>query len=181
MNWECDRHDWTHLRAMVNARLIPHALERFQTCANEQEADRAYWMIDNNAIVQGSLYEAALPATTCLVIALANASSVARPKILELLQQLGSGRPDPSEMAIGNDQLQQACLRELSKGLALYFSILESGVQDERILCIDLLGLCATSDSSLNEQVIWYYEKTKAMQPGESINRLIDGWINELR
>jgi hypothetical protein len=138
-------------------------------------------MIDNNVIVQGSLYEAAPPTTACLVIALASASAIARPKILELLQQLGSGSPDSSEIAIGNDKIQQACLRELSKGLATYFSILENGTEEERIWCIDILGLCTIADPSLTEQVVWYYGKTKTEQPGESINKLIDGWLDDLK
>ena len=102
MIWERERYDWASLRAMGSAVTVPKALQRILESTNEAEATSAYWLIDNVVVVQGSLYEAALPAAACLVVALAHCGLPARPKILELLVQIGAGKPDPSEIAAGN-------------------------------------------------------------------------------
>ena len=152
MIWECERYKWTELRAMGTASNIPEAVERLRASKSEQDAEQAYWTIDNVVVVQGSLYEAALSAAACLVIALMHASPVGRPRILELLVQIGAGNPDPIEVGAGNQMLKQKCLRELCKGVAMYLHLLQYGTNEEQLLCIDLICLCADADRSLAEQ-----------------------------
>src|SRR5688572_616100 len=105
--WVKDKYIWANLRSSESASRIPDAILQLQTATTKDDADRAYWKIDNEVIVQGALYEAALPTATCLLSALLNCTDVARPKLLELLFQLGNGEPHPSEIALGNSDLDK--------------------------------------------------------------------------
>jgi len=65
--WEYRRHKWESLRSAASARDIPETIERLRLAATEEEASNAYWRIDNEVIIQGALFEAALPTAMCLV------------------------------------------------------------------------------------------------------------------
>lgn len=178
--WEVDRVDWQKVRAGAPALHVPAAISALMSAKTEQDAEAAYWRIDNTVVVQGSLYEAARPATACLVIALSTVSRVARPWLLELLVQIGGGEVSPTEIAEGNGDLRTECLRELTHGLALYLEILESGRLDEKTLCVDLLGLCARENPELRERVSWYLNRFAAQDLAPSVRQLVSGWIAEL-
>src|SRR5256885_12610401 len=83
--WEIERYNWSILRASGNASGVPHAIRSLLAAASEDEADRWYWKIDNTVIVQGALYEAALPTIRCLIVGLPICSPYARERVLELL------------------------------------------------------------------------------------------------
>ncbi|MDB5070056.1 MAG: hypothetical protein JWM87_1167 [Candidatus Eremiobacteraeota bacterium] len=183
--WEAKRYDWTHLRAMGSALRVPDAIERMRTASSIAESSAAYWQIDNVVVVQGSLYEAALPTTACLVSALPSCSIVSRPHFLELLFQLGNGTPDPSEVALGNEQIAESCRFELVRDYGVYVNILEDSVNSDRQTevhhCLDLLLLCVFADRSLKERVCWYYEKAlRAGKGARGLSELIHSGLEEL-
>src|SRR5262245_35297877 len=75
---------------------VGNALCELLASANSEACESWYWRIENHVVVQGSVYDAARPATRVLVAALADQ----RPKwvriaVLELLYQILSGAPVP--------------------------------------------------------------------------------------
>jgi hypothetical protein len=181
MIWEVERHNWEYLRAAGSAILVPDALHALGRAESADEARDAYWRIDNVVVVQGSLFQAAPAATACLTSILPRCSPVARTRVLELLVQLGSGTPDPSEITAGNTGLTEACVGEIAKGIALYLHLLESGNDDERGYCVDLLGLCARHDKSLQRLACWYVERLLLEEISEGLQALARDWLEELR
>lgn len=161
---------------MGSASGVPSALADLQAATSPMAANDAYWGIDNVVVVQGSLYEAAVPAAACAVLALYQSTPVARPFVLELLGQLGMGTADPSEVAAGNAHLQKQCIQQLSRGVAMYFALLRSGTEDERSSCVDLLGLCGTEDASLREQVLWHFERLLQEPVSDGLRTLVENW-----
>lgn len=161
--WEAQRYDWVRLRAMESAIGVPDAIERMRQARSKKESDEAYWRIDNIVVVQERLFEAAVPTAACLVTALPRCSKESRSNFLDLLFQLGNGEPDPSEVALGNAQLAESCRVELLKAYGVYISILEESVASDCEIdihhCADLLLLCAAADTTLKEQVTWYYKQ----------------------
>src|SRR5690242_19627431 len=109
--WALERHDWGSLRALRSAREIPEAIASLLAASSEEGARQAYWRIDNSVVVQGVLYQAALPTLECLLTGLLRASSHARPCVLELILQIAAGTPAQSECNLGNAMLAEQCRR----------------------------------------------------------------------
>ena len=180
MVWEEHRYNWSRLRAQGTATGVPQAMAALQAASSQEEADRAYWQIDNTVVVQGALYEAAVPTARCLVTILPRCTAVARPQILELLGQLAMGKPDPSEVELGNGDLQSCCIVEISRGVAIYFDLLENGSDDERALCVDLLHMCCREDGSLRPRTKWYFEKLLSEGIGSGLRALINNCLMDM-
>jgi hypothetical protein len=177
MVWEIQRIDWSRLRADR----VPEALRALLNAASDQEASRAYSTIESAVAAQGALYESAVPTTACLISVLQRCPPVARPYVLELLMQLGTGEPAPSEIMAGAQGLQDRCQVELTKGFCVYLNVLEDGNEKERTLCIDLLGLCAQQDPSLGPRVTWYLSKLLSEPISASLRDLTTTWLRAVR
>ena len=180
MIWEIQRYDWYSLRAARDCGKIPNAIIDLQKATTVGDAEKAYWKIDNTVVVQGALYEAAVPVIPCLLSILQSCTDFARPFILELLQQLGSGEAASSEIQAGNIHVAKHCLRELCFGTAIYFELLENGTDPEQRLCIDLLGLCCTYDDTLKDRVKWWFNKQLSRNLDPWFQKLIENWLDEL-
>lgn len=103
--------DWPSLRTDSGSGAgLPQAFEDLFTATSKEAADDAYWRIDNEALVQGELYEAAVPT---LEVLLSMASTVPsgppRGSVAELIQQIVFGEPHPSEVELGNADIANAC------------------------------------------------------------------------
>lgn len=180
MAWEQDRYSWATLRANMSAENIPTAIESLRTASSQLKSEQAYWKIDNTVIVQGALFEAALPVVSCLLEALLRCTDVSRPYILELLVQIGSGEPSMKEMEAGNTELDMLCRRELCLGVSLYFDLLENGTDEERIHCVDLLGICSDFESSLKNRFLWYLNVLLTSGDiSDGLRELLRNWIME--
>lgn len=178
MVWEVQRHNWSQMRADK----VPEALYALLRASTEKEAQDAHMIVDSTVAVEGALYEAAVPTATCLLTVLQRCTAVARPHVLEILVQLGSGEPAPSYiMAGGAQKLQERCQDELRKGVVIYLSILESGTEKERTFCVDLLGLCCQRDASLAPRVAWYFEKLLTEAVGEGLKDMAATWLRAVR
>lgn len=177
MVWEIQRHDWSRMRADR----VPEALRALAGAANDQEASRAYSIIESAVAAQGALYEAAVPTTACLIGVLQQCTPAARPYVLELLVQLSTGEPAPSEIMAGAQGLQERCQSELTRGFAVYLTRLEDGNERERTLCIDLLGLCAQKDAALKPRVTWYLSKLLSEPISSELKDLTNTWLRAVR
>lgn len=177
MVWEVQRHDWSALRADR----VPEALYALARATNEQEGAAARGIIESTVAVEGALYAAAVPTTACLLAVLQRCSSAARPHVLEILVELGSGEPAPSEVMAGRQGLQEACREELSKGLSIFLSVLEIGTEKERMYCIDLIGLCCQREPAFGPRVVWYFEKLLTEPVSESLKDMVQTWLRAVR
>ncbi|HRI62678.1 MAG TPA: hypothetical protein PK156_00525 [Polyangium sp.] len=179
MNWEIDYYDWSQLQAAVDASGVPAAIRALESATSNDEALTAYWKIDNTVVVQGAVYPAALPTIRCLLISLTRSTVLARPHILELLVQIGSG--EAAELKGNNSDLVQRCLVEVNRGLPIYMDILERSINlDEKGFCIDLLGLCCRAEPSLKHRVQWYFNKLESQGTTDELRRLISSWEEEI-
>lgn len=157
---ETSRFDWNALRAAGTAEGIPSALQALTSANTFDAASNAYWRVDNTAVVQGSLFQAAEATIPCALQALQICTAYARPKLLELLFQLGGGAggADQSEIELGNHFLEDNCRAAVKSGLAIYFLILERGASEESGFAADLIELCAENDPSVSKRAQWWLE-----------------------
>jgi hypothetical protein len=176
--WELNRHKWHDLQAMVNAAVVPQAIEMLLNSTTEEDAWTAAELIENNVVVQGTLFEAAPPTAACLVIALPFCASGVRLPILELLNHLCGANVSPDDKAAY--LLQSRCIQEVRKGVAVYLSLLESGSLEECSHCVDLLCMCAMLDPSLVGQVVYYLAQAKVRYLDADLRNLIDNTANVL-
>jgi len=154
--WELERFDWGSLRSAGSAAAIPSAIEALRTAGSEDAAKQAYWRIDNEVIVQGELFEAAVPTACCLVAALGSCTEASRARIVELLFQLATGTPHSSEFARGARELHHLCRREVLRAAPLIFESFERAPPESLDLWVDLLIVFSEEDKSLAPRVQWY-------------------------
>lgn len=178
--WEIARYNWGVLRASGSAQNIPAAITALLGAATEAEADRAYWQIDNTVVVQGALFEAAVPTAACLAVGLSLCSEAGRGRVLELLLQLCAGEDALEEAQQGGAGLAHQCVGHVILALAQLCSILETGNDEERPYCVDLLGLCARQEPSLRSRVRWYLEQYQQAAPPAQVAELTASWLSEL-
>ncbi len=145
---EARRYDWGRLDAVASAAQMPAIVAELAGARDHSRAHAAYWRIDNGVVVQGLLYEAALPVLRIVLLELAGCSSVARPFLLELAVQICSGT--------SQDGLERRCRSELAGALNVLLYWVENGSLEERIHCVDLLGLCASECPVVFDRVSWY-------------------------
>jgi hypothetical protein len=175
--WEVERFDWAALKASGSAVGVPAAIQRLTEAQDQSTAEAAYWAIDNTVVVQGALYEAALPAVSCLLAALQRSTPTGRPYILELLAQICGGTPIVWDQESARS-LEEDCLEELGRGVSTFFDLLEHGTSDERCHAVDLLTICCLNDPSLRQRCLWYLEKVLAGEPDSSdLGRLVKNCI----
>jgi hypothetical protein len=179
MIWESMRHNWDDLDAMASASDVPRMISQLLTAATEHEARLVFDYIENNIVVQGRLFQSAPPTAACLVIVLPFSPPMARLVILELLNHLCGGNVSPEEEEAGYP-LQQQCLVEVRKGLTSYLYLLQHGSNGERRECIDLLDMCAESDPSLTDQVVWHLEKAKEQRWDSDLDVLLENTLKHI-
>lgn len=171
---ELEWHPWASVDAAGSAERIPRALLALRDAETPEEANKAYWQIDNTAVVQGYLHEAAKHVIPCALEVLLTCTDAARPRVLELLFQLGGGcagqETDPSYL-----KLKRECLAEVRHGVAFYFHYLETGSNEEREACIDLIELCATDDLPLSVRSLWWFEQLLATTD----DRRLTKWLSD--
>jgi hypothetical protein len=176
------RHDWARLRIREGtAAQIPDTLVALANATTEAEAERAYWRIDNDVVVQGALYEAAVATAACAVALLLRCTTPGATWMLELLFQLGNGETAPSEQGNAAGDLRKLCVDELLLGAAIYFNFLDQGTPDQRFHSVDLLGLCALEDRSLLPRVQWTLSKLIDDGVEDRLEKLAREWLKTLR
>ncbi|MBT2499558.1 hypothetical protein J7E25_10650 [Agromyces sp. ISL-38] len=132
---------WSERRSIMGpSAYVPEAFGALLEANTDEEADAAYWQLDNRIVVQGQLFEASRWLIGPLVTALGRALwSGVRLRIVNLLVEIALGQPDESELRAGNEALLEHCHRELLGGLWVFYGLLEDPDPDVRIGAIDLL------------------------------------------
>ena len=153
--WQSERYDWANLKGAGKAPTgVPLALEMLRTAASEKDADDAYWQIDNTVVVQGALYESALPTAACIVTMLATCTPVSRIRVLELLDQISGATAEP-----GQERLVAQINDEVIRGFGVYAGLLQHGTDMERELCVELALSCAQGERILRDRVRFYLQR----------------------
>jgi hypothetical protein len=117
---------------------LPHALKALAGATSEVEAAEAYWQIDNVAVVQGRLFEAAEYVIWPAVLMLTNSNEWVTTCALDLIIQLTAGDVDSGELGV-NDGLNDRVRSTAQKGLSVVYRLLESTSPGIRERAIEVL------------------------------------------
>ncbi|HEV7974236.1 hypothetical protein [Amycolatopsis sp.] len=118
--------EWARLRGGPGtAAGVAEALTALADAESEKDATKHYWQIDNTVVVQGSLYESALPAVRAAFALLVGPLSIeARYRVVEVLVEIAGGETAQAEVEAGNADLAERCRAELREGLWLFYGLL---------------------------------------------------------
>jgi hypothetical protein len=132
--------DWTVLRSVAgNGERVKRAIGELLASESGEEAKSAYWGIENHAFVQGEIFEVAEACTSVLTAALADSRAKwTRVAILDLLYQIVSGHPSPSEGTPAD--ILERCKMASREGLWLLFREVVSGERECALDVLDQLG-----------------------------------------
>ncbi|MEI8379588.1 MAG: hypothetical protein WCJ09_05640 [Planctomycetota bacterium] len=128
---ELQRVDWSQfMEANGPATNIPDTFRRLLSARTPEDANAAYWEIENHAFVQGGLFEASLPLVPVILSALVdmNRPRNTRIQLLEILYHIVSGVPHLDEVARGLHGLGDQCKAAARDGLWVLYSIFQEGV-----------------------------------------------------
>jgi len=178
---EIENFDWNSIRSSSSSERIPAALRTLFNSKNESELERAYWQIDNEAVVQGVLFEASYPVTVCLLSMMNRVNSVSVPYVLELLLQFMCGVPSELEIDSGNGNLQHKIRSKVLGFTDIFFDLLNEGSDNVKLLCVDILGLCAIEDASFLQEVNERLVELRGRFTDDSSNALIENWLIKLQ
>ncbi|MBL8271869.1 hypothetical protein [Steroidobacter sp.] len=123
---EIDRVAWHQLRTMsARGAEVPSALRALLDAPTGEDADKAYWRLENTVVVQGQLFEAAEAIVPVLLAAvLEQLPRHSMILALELLFQIVAGDADESEVALGNSDLGERCRIKAREGLSALYHVL---------------------------------------------------------
>lgn len=135
--------DWSKIKTSVGfANDIP---QQFTLLCSPISEDRkkAYWKIDNYAVLQSDLYEAAFYVINPLVNLLKKTKY--KNEILNLLIEIADGYAPKSEQIIIDNKLEplmQACQREIKKKYIFFRELLEETTEiSEKKLLQELVNI----------------------------------------
>ncbi|QGJ70306.1 Hypothetical protein PBC10988_20010 [Planctomycetales bacterium 10988] len=138
---ELEKYDWQNLRIMCRkATHVPFALRKLIQAKTVKEVDEAYWRIENSVVVQGGLYQAALPTIKVLLAALIGSDPPFFVKVaaLELIFQMVNGGVSAEEMEAGSHSLLEDCQQAVREEVWLFNTkkLAENAEATEEILDI---------------------------------------------
>ncbi|MGI8647785.1 MAG: hypothetical protein ACR2JX_06130 [Mycobacteriales bacterium] len=174
-----DSYDWQRLRSAGISSDVPQALIDLTTSQTREEAESAYWKLDNAVVRQGSLFPSAVPTTVVLLEAIQRCVPEVRVKILELLVQIVSGETDPDEVGFGVD-IKQLCLDELVHGFSIVVHWLEVGTTEEQHWCVDLTMMCGLHSLPLRQRSRIALRRLRDETVEAPLRELCNASLNEL-
>jgi hypothetical protein len=121
---------------------LPQALGAIATAGSQEEADAAYWSIDNVLVAEGDLYESTVPGICVLLAMLAGPMTVpGRFRIVEMLVEIAGGQVAQAELDSGNTDLGERCRDTLRDGLWTFYGLLLDADPRVRNHAITLISL----------------------------------------
>ncbi len=175
---EIARYDWTRLRSASSTVRVPMALRDLRAARSGEAAIAAYGEIDGCVLAGGFVYESALPATACLVLALSGATYLSRKHILRLLRSIADAQPSPSELELGNDLLVVRCIEEMRRAFITISVLVDSADADELEYALDLIGLLSVQDSTLRVRAADYINALlRDSRPSWLDRELAENWL----
>lgn len=128
---EVERVRWGEFRTVSgDAHEVAAALRALLAAKTPEEASAAYWQLENQVVVQGTVFEAAEPVVGVLVAALAETRPFCvRVAALGLLFQILAGAPSQSDNLASVD-LVDRCRRRARDGLWVLIHEFVNGASD---------------------------------------------------
>ena len=133
---------WHQLRDDVGtAEGVPGAIRDLLNATSAEDAERAYWRLDNRVVVQGQLFEAAPWVVGPLLVGLTRPRpAFVREQVANLLVEIACGGPHESEPVDADGvALDARCQAELRRGLSLFYALVDDPVPMVRLGALDLL------------------------------------------
>lgn len=177
MTWEIERHEWSKFRRDRNDTDVPYAFGRLLGATSEREAMYARSDVENIMGGQGILAEIALPMCSCLVSFVPHSSRPARVEVLRLISMCLNGNASRTEVALGNRDIDKACLHEILRGVTAIFDVLEDGNDTEAVFALDIIGFCASADPLLASKFRWYLGRLKERAQSKPVLDEIAVWM----
>lgn len=148
--------DWAAARSMLGgSAFVPESLARLLRAESDEEAEAAYWELDNRVVVQGQLFDAARLLVGPLVSALqTRLAPSARRQVVDLLVEIALGTPDQSELLLGNEELAAQCRREIERGLWCFYGLLDDGDARVRMGAVDVLDAVESDRGRLSRVML---------------------------
>src|SRR5262245_29410747 len=121
--------EWPQLRIIDrDAAHVPDALRDLLQCETADEAEAAYWRIENSVVVQGQVFSAA-PATVSTLVAALSSGTLPRwvtISALELIFWMVNSGPHEGEAA----DLTERCCAAAREGLWLFYRLMAGDHRD---------------------------------------------------
>lgn len=138
---ELARHDWTTFRTFTgDASRVPAAIAALTSAESEEQAEAAYWRIDNVIAVDGRLSEAVEPVTSCLLVAMDLAPPPGRSSILDLLDVIATGYEEHIDNGVVGRASVRTCVEMMANSLNSFIEELFASGDPS---CADILLMCA--------------------------------------
>ena len=115
---ECRSIEWSAFRSLEgSSEKLGDGLLALLNATEPETAEAAYWELENHVVAQGTVCEAAIPATSVLIAGLHGEMSTASTiKVLDLLYQILSGHSDETRSDVDAD-IVSICEQRAREGL----------------------------------------------------------------
>ncbi|GAB3140738.1 hypothetical protein GCM10027290_12050 [Micromonospora sonneratiae] len=175
---EIARYDWQRLKSFKgDAAALPSAINALVFAESEESAEKAYWQIDNVALLQGRLSECVAPLVSRLVAGLLHACSSGRAYILDLLAAIADDYDD--HVDIGH--VGPVSVRDCAHRMVVQFSL---HVDELRLAgnpsCVDILLMREIYEERLTVQVKQILDEALHLDSCANIIDLIETSLADL-
>jgi hypothetical protein len=139
---ELERHDWASFRVADGRPLdVPEYLRGLISSTTTDDAEAHYWGLENEVVVQGRLFNSAVPVVPVILAALTEPMSrPARVWLLELLFQIVNGESHETEVEHGNPDLGERCREHARQGMWVLYRELHQGDARAARVVLDVLA-----------------------------------------
>lgn len=146
---EIRRIPWHILRESSGfANQIPIALLDMLDSSTADQAQEAYWRLENHVVVQGQLFQVAAAVTSVFISSLLNErENHVKIGVLELLLQIVLAVPHREEIKLGNFELGENCKDKAREGSWLLYGELIAG---EKAAAYEILKVIEQNKSKLD-------------------------------
>ncbi|MET7947372.1 hypothetical protein [Micromonospora sp. NPDC005324] len=175
---ELARHDWQALKSFKGSAVdLPSAITDLVFAGTEAAADRAYWQIDNTALIQGRLSQCCPAVVSCLVVGLVDAPAVSRSLIIDLLATIGGGYDDHVDSAWVGPVSSHDCIQRMAVGFETYERELR---ERGNASCVDILFMCGKDSAQMLPRVRQVLVEALALPSCRPISDLIESSLADL-
>jgi hypothetical protein len=166
---ELKRIEWSKLRTANGfAEEVPSSLSGLLASTDMESALEAYWRLDNEIVVQRTLYEVAEFVVPILLSKVQSASDLAKERILDLLVQLAAGTTSRSEEALGNFNIEIRCRSQMRYGIAIFYHLLEHQSSSIRNISLEILELIEEDTRRLS----WFLNQIIKNDPNDHVREI---------
>lgn len=171
--WDFDFVKWE----MLSASEFPSLLLRLINDCSKKEATRLSERIEEILFrfPERILLDAAYPATICMVSALMRPDTRSIQVVTEILIEI-SCCESPAE----NSDLHSLCMREICRGVPMYFYYLQNSTPYDLSTFSGILNACSVHDNSIASRLINYLNVIKSDKKFEDNLPLIQATIDDV-